>query len=90
MLFGTNTSAASGFLFFTDFHGDLAKAVREGRAKEFTGHSGHDGDVPDPNDEQTFARSKLDWHNVTTAQGKSHHTGSGLNDFALNGAARAK
>src|SRR5690606_37733717 len=28
------------FLFFTDFHGDLAKAVREGRAKEFTGQIG--------------------------------------------------
>jgi 1,4-alpha-glucan branching enzyme len=28
------------FLFFTDFHGELAKAVREGRAKEFTAMPG--------------------------------------------------
>ncbi|MEP9177651.1 malto-oligosyltrehalose trehalohydrolase [Enterobacter cloacae] len=71
LFMGEEYGETNQFLFFTDFHGDLAKAVREGRAKEFTGHSGHDGDVPDPNDEQTFARSKLDWHNVTTAQGKS-------------------
>lgn len=71
LFMGEEYGETNPFLFFTDFHGDLAKAVREGRAKEFTGHSGHDGDVPDPNDEQTFARSKLDWHNVTTAQGKS-------------------
>lgn len=43
------------FLFFTDFHGDLAKAVSEGRAKEFAGHDGHEGeDVPDPNAKMTF------------------------------------
>ncbi|MEG4693760.1 malto-oligosyltrehalose trehalohydrolase [Enterobacter cloacae] len=71
LFMGEEYGETNPFLFFTDFHGDLAKAVREGRAKEFTGHSRHDGDVPDPNDEQTFARSKLDWHNVTTAQGKS-------------------
>ncbi|WP_447439551.1 malto-oligosyltrehalose trehalohydrolase [Enterobacter cloacae] len=71
LFMGEEYGETNPFLFFTDFHGDLAKAVREGRAKEFTGHSGHDGDVPDPNNEQTFARSKLDWHNVTTAQGKS-------------------
>ncbi|HHZ8842739.1 TPA: malto-oligosyltrehalose trehalohydrolase [Enterobacter cloacae] len=71
LFMGEEYGETNPFLFFTDFHGELAKAVREGRAKEFTGHSGHDGDVPDPNDEQTFARSKLDWHNVTTAEGKS-------------------
>lgn len=59
------------FLFFTDFHGDLARAVREGRAKEFKGHHGHDGeDVPDPNAAQTFERSKLDWHRRSSEQGK--------------------
>lgn len=59
------------FLFFTDFHGDLAKAVREGRAREFTGHAGHDSDVPDPNDEQTFIRSKLDWNKLHSVEGKA-------------------
>ena len=59
------------FLFFTDFHGELAKAVREGRAKEFTGHAGHDETVPDPNDVNTFVRSTLDWHKVATDEGKT-------------------
>ena len=59
------------FLFFTDFHGDLAKAVREGRAKEFSGHSGHDDTVPDPNDLNTFMRSKINWNNVATDEGKT-------------------
>jgi 1,4-alpha-glucan branching enzyme len=59
------------FLFFTDFHGELAKAVREGRAKEFTGHAGHDETVPDPNDVNTFIRSKLDWNKIATDEGKT-------------------
>ena len=60
------------FLFFTDFHGDLAKAVREGRAKEFEGHSGYEGDsVPDPNAESTFMQSKLDWKKLESHEGQS-------------------
>ncbi|WP_457949644.1 malto-oligosyltrehalose trehalohydrolase [Enterobacter mori] len=59
------------FLFFTDFHGELAKAVREGRAKEFTGHAGHDEAVPDPNDLNTFVRSTLDWDKLSQEEGKS-------------------
>lgn len=60
------------FLFFTDFHGDLAKAVREGRAKEFEGHSGYDGEeVPDPNAEKTFEMSKLDWSKITLKEGEN-------------------
>lgn len=59
------------FLFFTDFHGELAKAVREGRAKEFIGHAGHDEAVPDPNDLNTFVRSTLDWDKPSQEEGKS-------------------
>lgn len=60
------------FLFFTDFHGDLAKAVREGRAKEFAGHAGHEGEsVPDPNAEETFTRSKLDWQKLQSEEGRA-------------------
>ncbi|WP_413733620.1 malto-oligosyltrehalose trehalohydrolase [Sodalis sp. RH21] len=59
------------FLFFTDFHGDLARAVRQGRAKEFEGHVGHEGEsVPDPNAGQTFERSKLDWTKPDSEAGK--------------------
>ncbi len=52
------------FLFFTDFHGDLADAVREGRRREFAGFgefSRESAPIPDPNDWETFAASRLDW-----------------------------
>lgn len=60
------------FLFFTDFHGELANAVREGRAKEFAGHAGHeDESVPDPNAKSTFEMSKLDWKKQDSDDGKA-------------------
>ncbi|WP_455853504.1 malto-oligosyltrehalose trehalohydrolase [Pantoea endophytica] len=71
LFMGEEYGETNPFLFFTDFHGDLAKAVREGRAKEFTGHAGHDEEVPDPNAEQTFSRSKLDWNKLQTPEGQS-------------------
>lgn len=57
------------FLFFTDFHGELARAVSEGRAKEFSDHEGMQ--VPDPNAPETFMRSKLDWQKLHAEPGKS-------------------
>ncbi|CAM3786700.1 malto-oligosyltrehalose trehalohydrolase [Rahnella bruchi] len=58
------------FLFFTDFEGELAKAVREGRAREFEGHSGYGNEsVPDPNAAKTFERSKLDWQKAVSPEG---------------------
>ncbi len=52
------------FLFFTDFHGDLAQAVREGRRREFaafTAFSDKDAEkIPDPNSPDTFAAACLD------------------------------
>ncbi len=57
------------FLFFTDFHGDLANAVRQGRAREFEGHEGED--VPDPNAKGTFDASKLNWKALETENGQA-------------------
>ena len=71
LFMGEEFGETNPFLFFTDFHGDLAKAVREGRAREFTGHAGHDSEVPDPNAEQTFIRSKLDWNKAHSVEGKA-------------------
>lgn len=71
MFMGEEYGETNPFLFFTDFHGDLAKAVREGRAREFTGHAGHDDSVPDPNAEETFNRSKLDWSKLESEKGKA-------------------
>ncbi|MBV8627140.1 MAG: DUF3459 domain-containing protein, partial [Paraburkholderia sp.] len=50
------------FLFFTDYSGDLAEAVREGRRREFARFSAFSDEsrrahIPDPNDARTFAAS---------------------------------
>ncbi|HWT38164.1 MAG TPA: malto-oligosyltrehalose trehalohydrolase, partial [Paraburkholderia sp.] len=50
------------FLFFTDYTGDLANAVREGRRKEFARFSAFADEtrraqIPDPNDPQTLVES---------------------------------
>ena len=62
------------FLFFTDFHGDLAKAVAEGRRREFKTFSQFAGAaaerVPDPNALSTFENSRLDWEKATTQAGR--------------------
>lgn len=72
LFMGEEYGETQPFLFFTDFHGDLAKAVREGRAREFAGHSGHEGEsVPDPNDAQTFMMSKLDWQKTESGEGQA-------------------
>jgi len=48
------------FLYFTSHSDpDLARAVREGRVKEFIAE--HVRDVPDPQDPSTFERSKLSY-----------------------------
>lgn len=52
------------FLFFTDFSGELADAVRNGRRREFAAFLGKDDDIPDPNDRASFDASRLDWSMV--------------------------
>jgi maltooligosyltrehalose trehalohydrolase len=63
MLFmGEEWGSKAPFPFFCDFHGDLAKAVREGRHKEFAGaYAKYGDDVPDPLDPSTFQSAVLDW-----------------------------
>ncbi|KQT85607.1 malto-oligosyltrehalose trehalohydrolase [Aurantimonas sp. Leaf443] len=59
------------FCFFTDFEGELADAVRNGRRDEFKKFSAfHDKEarelIPDPNAESTFRDSKIDWKRTET------------------------
>jgi maltooligosyltrehalose trehalohydrolase len=64
MLFmGQEWAATSPFCYFTDHEPDLGRAVTEGRRREFAHFAGFGGDreVPDPQAESTFLRSKLDW-----------------------------
>ncbi|NGN70357.1 malto-oligosyltrehalose trehalohydrolase, partial [Streptomyces sp. A7024] len=63
MLFmGEEWGARTPWQYFTD-HTDpeLARAVREGRRREFADHGWAAADVPDPQDPATRDRSCLDW-----------------------------
>ncbi|WP_137127204.1 malto-oligosyltrehalose trehalohydrolase [Roseomonas sp. HF4] len=66
MLFmGEEWASRRPFLYFTDFTGALADAVREGRAREFARFAAFAGEagraaIPDPNDPATFAASRTD------------------------------
>jgi malto-oligosyltrehalose trehalohydrolase len=63
MLFmGEEWGADTPFQFFSD-HTDpyFADAVSNGRRSEFAAHGWGFADVPDPQDKETFLRSKLDW-----------------------------
>ena len=63
MLFqGEEWGASTPFLYFTD-HDDpeLGKAVTEGRRREFAAFGWDPAEVPDPQDPETFRRSKLNW-----------------------------
>ena len=60
---GDETGSQAPFLFFTDFHDELADAVREGRRGEFAGFPAFaDPDaraaIPDPNAAATFEASR--------------------------------
>ncbi|HSV65072.1 MAG TPA: malto-oligosyltrehalose trehalohydrolase [Mycobacteriales bacterium] len=63
MLFmGEEWAAGTPWQFFTSHpEPGLAAAVGQGRREEFAAHGWPADDVPDPQDPETFARSKLDW-----------------------------
>ena len=62
LFMGDEVNAEQPFLFFTDHHGELAEAVREGRRNEFADFAAFSdpqrrAQIPDPNALQTFERS---------------------------------
>jgi maltooligosyltrehalose trehalohydrolase len=66
LFMGEEWGATQPFCFFTDFHDELADAVREGRRREFKKFPQFADEtaraaIPDPNDMATFAASRLDW-----------------------------
>jgi 1,4-alpha-glucan branching enzyme len=74
MLFmGEEWGATQPFLFFCDFDGKLAEAVRKGRREEFSrfpefADPERVAKIPDPSAEATFIASKLDWKGVDAAR----------------------
>ena len=60
---GEEAASTSPFQFFTDHHGELADAVREGRRREFASFAAFSDParretIPDPNAPETFERSR--------------------------------
>ena len=66
LFMGQEYGETAPFQFFTDY-GDpaLQQAVREGRRREFEHFVAFGGEVPDPQDPQTFERSKLRWQKIS-------------------------
>ena len=67
MLFmGEEWAASSPFQFFTSHpEPELGRATAEGRIAEFEKMGWDPAEVPDPQDPETFRRSKLDWSELT-------------------------
>jgi maltooligosyltrehalose trehalohydrolase len=62
---GEEWGAKTPFLYFTDHeNNDLGRAVAEGRSKEFSAFQWQ-GAVPDPQELDTFTRSKLNWSELS-------------------------
>ncbi|MEE6176617.1 malto-oligosyltrehalose trehalohydrolase [Mycobacterium sp. 050134] len=66
MLFmGEEYGASTPFQFFSSHpEPELAKATAQGRKSEFAEHGWDADDIPDPQDPETFWRSKLKWDEI--------------------------
>ena len=66
LFMGEEYAASQPFLYFCDYEGELAEAVRTGRRAEFARFRAFAApesraDIPDPNAAATFERSRLNW-----------------------------
>ncbi|MFE3289882.1 malto-oligosyltrehalose trehalohydrolase [Rhodococcus sp. NPDC059234] len=75
MLFmGEEWGASTPFQFFTSHpEPELALATAAGRRAEFAGHGWGSDAVPDPQDPQTFLRSKLNWGELSEPDHRRLH-----------------
>ncbi|MGZ9004981.1 MAG: malto-oligosyltrehalose trehalohydrolase [Burkholderiales bacterium] len=67
LFMGEEWGASQPFPFFSDLSGDLARAVSEGRRKEFAAFPEFQDpikreEIPDPQAPSTFASAKLNWN----------------------------
>jgi maltooligosyltrehalose trehalohydrolase len=64
---GEEWGASTPFLYFTDHQdAELGRLVAEGRGKEFAAFRWQ-GAIPNPQEQSTFERSKLDWSELSRA-----------------------
>ena len=69
MLFqGEEWAASTPFLYFTNHpEPELGEAVKTGRRKEFSSFGWDPDEIPDPQAEETFLQSKLNWEELALA-----------------------
>jgi maltooligosyltrehalose trehalohydrolase len=66
---GEEYAASTPFQYFADHEDpEMAKAVSEGRRREFVAFGWPPEQIPDPEKRETFERSKLNWDEVHTGQ----------------------
>jgi maltooligosyltrehalose trehalohydrolase len=65
LFMGQEWAASTPFQYFTDHHGELGRAVEQGRRREFKDAFANLAEVPSPQDRATFERSKLRWEEVS-------------------------
>jgi maltooligosyltrehalose trehalohydrolase len=62
---GEEFAASTPFQYFADHdHTEMAKSVSEGRRREFAAFGWHHEEIPDPENPETFQRSKLNWSEI--------------------------
>ncbi len=72
LFMGQEHDSATPFQYFTDHHAELGRRVTEGRRRELSAfRSFAGGDVADPQDPETFERSRLD----EGERSRGHHPG---------------
>ena len=64
LFMGQEWGTKTPFQYFTDHNEELGRLVSEGRKKEFEAFESFGGNVPDPQDPETFYRSKLNWDDL--------------------------
>jgi maltooligosyltrehalose trehalohydrolase len=63
---GEEWAASSPFQYFADHEDpEVARLVSDGRTREFAAFGWDPSEVPDPEAEETFERSKLNWDEIT-------------------------
>ena len=77
LFMGEEFAVSSPFLYFCNFEGDLAAAITSGRRNEFARFAKFNSpetrdQIPDPNAEQTYLGSKLNWNELDEQLHCSH------------------
>ena len=74
---GQEWAASTPFLFFTDHNEELGRLITAGRRREFKGFAAFTDEasitrIPDPQAEETFRNSKLNWDEAEAEAGSPH------------------